>query len=955
MTEDNDLEPDYLRTFAQDATDDDLDELGRHLAANDEDVDGPSILDDFFNEFEDDVSEFEAELDATPGSLRKATGECLWIGFDAEWVYDEARRENRILSIQLYVPSQKVFSADKKKAAKAAQLSRVIYARGPKREDRPELRGAIRQIVETALDERLIESPPRLIYVVGFGLRFDLGALADFGELKRQVDSVSGKVATVKGTAELEFDRSMVTGDSMEPVMIGLHFIDAAAHVPPGKALRDVGLLIDKPKLDIPAPYSIERMDEYLREDRAGFEAYAMRDAEIAVLYAMRLQDFASNTLQIETLPATASGLALRWYLKTLKEAGIDRLSAFGLQRTTREAFHTPTKRRRTYTDEEPTQMRKLQEALTSACYAGGRNEAYWLGPTPVGEWFDYDLAGAYSTGLLDLPLIDFDRPMSSTNVADYLGHVAGYALIDFVHPPGVRFPVFAISRGGKGLIFPLEGSCYATAPEIQAAHDLGCQINIRWGIVYPWRRLADDPKRDGALSIRLFGDFIKSARHLRNELKRKLKIENAKRKAEGKDEIESLEEQAAKLYANGLYGKVCQAIAPRNVFDTRQVKSTRLPPSPITNSALGAHVTGFIRAILAEILNKIPRHRTVVSCTTDGFLTDTTESEIKDCLTGPLCRRFQALCDDIDQYTRDLSVAAGDAELAASLPKTEMLEVKHRVAQIVCMKTRGQLTGALAEGGKVVLAKAGVQPVVEASSSLSAEAFKRLQNDKMLNLYLDRRPGKKILSRQFPSIRDQWEKGIDLHKFERRIVLSLEPDLKRRFVDPQMIEVQIKSKKHLAMASQPWRRIENFDVARARLDAWRQNNSLKTLRDWNSFAEALQLGETRSRARARGATSLNLRAGTDASDLLRRAFIRAYAQKALGLERTMTYRELADWLTSIGQATTEKEITSARSQKLVTNAVPPMETVQKLFRELKKQFPDADLMALIDNAADSQ
>lgn len=46
------------------------------------------------------------------------------------------------------------------------------------------------------------------------------------------------------------------------------------------------------------------------------------------------------------------------------------------------------------------------------------------------------------------------------------------------------------------------------------------------------------------------FGAFIKSARHLRNELKRKLKAENERRKAEGRPEIESLEEQAAKLYA---------------------------------------------------------------------------------------------------------------------------------------------------------------------------------------------------------------------------------------------------------------------------------------------------------------------------------------------------------------------------------------------------------------------
>ena len=82
---------------------------------------------------------------------------------------------------------------------------------------------------------------------------------------------------------------------------LGLHFIDAAAHVPPGKALRDVGLLIELPKLDIPLPYSIERMGEYLEQEPEGYRAYAMRDAEIAVRYAIRLANFAK--VLVEPIP----------------------------------------------------------------------------------------------------------------------------------------------------------------------------------------------------------------------------------------------------------------------------------------------------------------------------------------------------------------------------------------------------------------------------------------------------------------------------------------------------------------------------------------------------------------------------------------------------------------------------------------------------------------------------
>lgn len=56
--------------------------------------------------------------------------------------------------------------------------------------------------------------------------------------------------------------------------------------------LAECGELLGLPKLTIPAPYSITNMREYLLGDRAGFEAYALRDAEIAVRYALQVRNF---------------------------------------------------------------------------------------------------------------------------------------------------------------------------------------------------------------------------------------------------------------------------------------------------------------------------------------------------------------------------------------------------------------------------------------------------------------------------------------------------------------------------------------------------------------------------------------------------------------------------------------------------------------------------------------
>lgn len=937
---DDDFGLDGLNLQIAEADAEDEAELEAYLSPGgdpDEDADGvrEADADEGFSEIEAELADFLNEALEEPVGRRRARGEPLWVGFDAEWVFDEAAQRNNILCIQLFVPAQPAISSHPDKRERAAALSRIIYARSLAPEGRPSLQASLRQLVDDALEAQVMQEAPSQINVVGFGLRFDLGALGDFKELKTQIDSVAGKVATVGAQASMEYARTLMTGDLLAPEIIGLHFIDLAAHVAPGTALRALGKQLGKPKLDIPPPYSIERMDEYLAGDRPGFEAYAMRDAEIAVLYALRLADFAHKRLGIKTLPATASGLALKWCLQKMDTAGIDRLQAFGLHKTTTEAYHAPTKKRRTIKGVEPTPMRRIQEAFLTDCYAGGRSESFFIGPSPVGVWRDYDLAGAYSTGLVDMPLIDFENPRASLAVEDYLGHVAGYALVEFAHPDDTRFPVFAVSRGGKGLIFPLQGIACATAAEIRVAHDLGCRIKIRWGVIYPWRQLPGDTLVEGVPSTRLFGPFVKAARELRTE----------QEALKGKDSPEAL---AAKLYANGVYGKVCQSLRPKNVFDTRTVSSVRLKPSPITNPAIGAYVTGFIRGILAEILNRIPRERTVLSVTTDGFLCDVPEAEMAACLTGPLCRRFQALCDEI-------------------VPGSKMLEVKHEVAQVVCMKTRGQLTGLAFEvpevapdepenrkklpKEKIVLAKAGVQVTVEARADLDGEAYKRLQNEKMLNLYLDRRPGKKILLSQFPAIRDQWEKGIDLFKFEKRLVLSLEPDLKRMPCNPRMIDVVSRQRAHISLDTRPWATVEEFDSARATLDAWRGKHCLKTMTDWQSLDEAIQLGLIRSRLRAEGKATLNVREGMPASDLLRRAFLRAYAHEELGLAKTYSYPALARWLTDLGYPTKVSEPRSAKSQKVVLGCVPRTEDVMALFGRLQAEFPGAELGRLLASA----
>jgi len=179
----------------------------------------------------------------------------------------------------------------------------------------------------------------------------------------------------------------------------------------------------------------------------------------------------------------------------------------------------------------------------------------------------------------------------------------------------------------------------------------------------------------------------------------------------------------------NSLYGKTAQGLKAKNVFDSGSLKSVQLPHSAITNAAMAAHIAGLIRAVLGELIASVPKHRTVISATTDGFITDAEESELR--LDGPMARRFQALCDRV-------------------VPGSHILKLKHKVKQVIPFKTRGQITGEEFEGSPLVLAKAGVSPSLDITGDVDSDDVTRMHNDYMIDLFLNRKPSDKTFTHPF-------------------------------------------------------------------------------------------------------------------------------------------------------------------------------------------------------------
>lgn len=860
------------------------------LDVDGEDFDAPDFDPEAEMERMEEILENQiADFGKDPTEPIAGHGPTVFIGFDSEFVPGDDDKDNRILSLQFHVMGER------------GPFQRVVYPDGPSKGERPCFDKVIVQLLIDAFEAGAILEWPKMVVVCGFFLRIDLQAFGDLATFKNKIENVGGRASSVKSSVEVELDDEQVARLHDRAVLatdrdgvfrnLKVRFIDVGGHVAMGTSLAQVGELLELPKLELPEGHTKGRMDLLLEADTKAFEEYGLRDAEIAVRFYQRLLAFAEKETGRRSLPATASSLAVTMFKKQLEESGVDFDSAFGVAEKSGTYWNPKKSSVVTRTDKAMTPLRAVNESFIASCYSGGRNECYAFGPTRVGIYNDFDLAGAYTTGMVDLRHIDYENFRVTRNPADFVGHVMGFAYVRFAFPEGTRFPSLPVRNRSNGLVYPLVGFTHCTAPEIEVALNLGCEIEIKHGVVIPW--LAGDD--------RLFEPYVMRIRRLRSLYQKG-----------------SLDELYAKLLGNSLYGKTAQGLKEKSVFDAQRMMSVELPHSVLTNAAIAAHTTGFIRAVLSEQIASIPLHRSVISATTDGFLTNAEEDELS--VDGPMARRFQALCERV-------------------APGSKMLERKHKVRQVIAMKTRGQITAMPFEDEPIILAKAGVSPGIDAD----------LHNDYMIDLFMCRKPGDKATTRPFTPFREQWVKDADVVRLKRKTTLNLEFDHKRRLLNPRMVDAD--GCAHVALDSVPWMDVHECERARAIFDGWRRKRCLRTLDDFEDWEDHYQFSLVRDRLQQNGTRGSGLRA-TDKGvvDVLRRLFLRAYTQELCGLTKTMTYGELADWLTQHGYATTVDELKNAKRSRFVERSVPATPRVMKLADVLVNGFPSIEINEFIES-----
>jgi hypothetical protein len=365
------------------------------------------------------------------------------VGFDTEW--DSAT--GALVSVQ--------FAA----TVGGKVVARVYDAPAPKLS----VAALVSLVARFAVDVG-VALPPRGIVTVHLIAHF---AGAELGQLEDALRDAEIKVLNKAHFARLP--RAEACGRQWD-----LRIVDLYAIYKTG--LKVIGEAVGLEKLELTKD-EIENMAELRRRDPARFDAYAARDAEIALVAFERLRADMLFSWGVDPLVyRTIAGLALAVFrFGFLGELAPVRWRA---ERRGRKTVHVV----------ENVELRML--ALRS--YWGGRNEAYVRG-LHRGRVADLDVVSMYPFAAILQPLPN-ERTVwqhgngSAPPSEPGLTTVEGFACVDFAFPKECQYPCLpSVQPGHEKLYFPLRGRSYCTIAEIRAAVALGAHVTFRhWWVFTP-------------------------------------------------------------------------------------------------------------------------------------------------------------------------------------------------------------------------------------------------------------------------------------------------------------------------------------------------------------------------------------------------------------------------------------------------------------------------------------
>lgn len=733
-----------------------------------------------------------------------------------------------------------------------------------------------------------IKNLPTKIFMVGHFTRADIPAFADFRDLTDYLSSVRNTFLSIDKSLKFNFFED-------DPIEVDVILRDTMLLTPQAsKSLRGIGELVGVEKVVLSknknkAKELISNMDKLRSNDWELFKEYALNDALICVRYIEEIIKQYEAVTGKKKVPVTLTSIGVDLLLNSWNQVSADQyLKILGREKKKERIFNKKKGYYSYRTSEVPLAQVHFENSFVTESYHGGRNEQFWFGPCFEDDWTDFDLSGAYPTAMSLIGMPDWESMYRSEKLKDFQSTTIGFAWVEFEFSKSVRYPTLPV-RTDHGLIFPLQGISYCSSPEIVVARNLGAKLKIKRGLIIP----TND-------EIRVFEKFIEEC--------------VLKRKKEGSKTLKGL---FWKEISNSTYGKTAQGLREKRVYDLRDKDTKVLPASRITNPYFASFITSYIRGLLGEVMNGIDADSYVFSCTTDGFLTNATDAEMKRAEGGELATLFKKARQSLTG-------------------QEQLLEVKHRVRLPLGWKTRGQATlipgNEFDESMNTVLAKGGIftKPESEETSD---------QNDDIVKMFFERSPQSLIRVESLTGIRDIVENDADLVSkvFYKR--LNMEYDWKRQ---PKSVGYS-KKYKHLIFSTRPWYSEGQFIQVRK---SWEEfvkvsPSCIKDLNSFNSFASYL---ESTTALPSDIARYLHKEDG----DLkrLRQSLCSAWkhSQAGLSYERdNISALSFADLLNDIGIPCKKTDVENAFKKSFHPNIVPPTEIVKEKLKVFKKTFKKLD------------
>jgi len=450
--------------------------------------------------------------------------------------------------------------------------------------------------------------------------------------------------------------------------------------------LDKIGKSYNIPKASIPTGY-ISKMDLLLKEHPNIFKQYAMTDSLITLIHGLFMNDFAFGLGNLR-LPNTLGSLSVtyvknKWASDKYKGYQVNAQYPLGDLQTS-------------LIPRGVNALGFIGESLPmfTGSYRGGRNECFSYGMDKDTRWYDYDLTSCYSTImsmcgdpsyeeeeqspvltdlLTNIKTPDYNKARFITN-AKGLDFKNSYTAVkvQFNLPNTIKYPPIPVQLDKNITIYPLQGESLITGLEYQSA------INI---LDQALKNLPGIQRKKYFVKL-IYGSYIPFKEgeapfyNLINELQSNRRFH---KKLTGKG---SPMEKIYKDLGNMLYGKIVCGISNKRQYSSRLEQMTSLKGNFLANPIIGTWITGFVRALLAELLYKTQQlGGKITAVTTDGFVSNIPDLENKIMMYD---QENNIQDSFLNKYRETRMLLSGEPE---------GLEVKTNVRGIIQWTTRGQIS----------------------------------------------------------------------------------------------------------------------------------------------------------------------------------------------------------------------------------------------------------------------